>query len=106
MVMDGELETEFQRLCGGEESVSTLQVCSQLEKAVKEMRVRVMAEVAMHMRTCNPNRELIQEVTRDSANSVLGLVQRLRLRSKKGAVVAMWAEVILDVLSVIQGVLL
>lgn len=45
-MMDGELEEEFRKLCGGEDESSTLQVCTQVEKSIKEVGVLVMAEVA------------------------------------------------------------
>ncbi|VDP16094.1 unnamed protein product [Heligmosomoides polygyrus] len=76
MVTDGELEEEFQRLCGGEERHSTLEVCDQLEKAVKEVLVLVMAEVAKHMRTSNPHREAIEEVGRAAVDSAIVLVRK------------------------------
>lgn len=55
-----------------------------------------MAGVAKYICASNPNRELIEEVIRNSVNSVLRLVQRLCLSSKKGAVLVMWTKVVLD----------
>ncbi|VDL75196.1 unnamed protein product [Nippostrongylus brasiliensis] len=94
--MCGELEAEFQRLCGGEDSSGTLQVCAELGKAVKETYVRVMAEVAKHMRTSNPNRETIEKVARDSLESTLGLIESLGLRAKRAATLASWVSVVMD----------
>ncbi|VDL87459.1 unnamed protein product, partial [Nippostrongylus brasiliensis] len=95
-ITDGELEAEFQWLCGGEDNSGTLKVCAQLEKAVKETYVRVSAEVARHMRTGNPNREAIETVARESLDETLGLVANLGVSAKRAAVAAAWTSVVLD----------
>ncbi|VDO89174.1 unnamed protein product [Heligmosomoides polygyrus] len=74
-MLDVDLEEEFRKLCGGHPEPMILQVCNRLERAIKDMEVLVIAEVAKAIR----------------------LDTRAELQwSRESAIIQRWVEVVLQ----------
>ncbi|VDP00601.1 unnamed protein product [Heligmosomoides polygyrus] len=89
----GELEQEFQRLCG-DDSSETLQVCDRLLRVIKDTQTCVMAEVSRHLRTGSPGREAIEAVGLGFREEALALLSELREEGKRFAVMERWTELV------------
>ncbi|VDO62573.1 unnamed protein product [Heligmosomoides polygyrus] len=102
-----ELEEEFQRLCGEEAQVESIKLCNRVGKAIKNIEVLVMAEVARSMRCGHPIRASIEEVGKVATETAMNELGTLRVKCKESAVMEKWVQVVLDSLECntrVQGV--
>ncbi|VDL68754.1 unnamed protein product [Nippostrongylus brasiliensis] len=91
-----ELEEEFQRLCGREDQAESLQVCMRVGKAIRNVEVLVMAEVAKYMRCGHPGREGIEQVGREATEAAIEELALLRMKCKESTVIGKWVQVVLE----------
>ncbi|VDO90343.1 unnamed protein product [Heligmosomoides polygyrus] len=87
-----ELEEEFQWLCGEEAQVESIKVCNRVGRAIKNIEVLVMAEVAKSMRCGYPSRAAIEEVGRMATEAAMSELGTLRAKCKESAVVEKWVQ--------------
>ncbi|VDP11055.1 unnamed protein product [Heligmosomoides polygyrus] len=55
-----------------------------------------MAEVAKYMRCSSPNREGSEAVAQAATEAVMGMLQKLRVHCKYGAVLEKWTQAVFD----------
>ncbi|EYC35192.1 hypothetical protein Y032_1121g3635, partial [Ancylostoma ceylanicum] len=84
------LADDFNRLCGSEETC--LQVCDRAVRAVKEIAVRMGAEVSAHFRIGDGRREAVERVGEESTARAIEQVAKVRGKCEQYKELARWAN--------------
>ncbi|KAL6733854.1 hypothetical protein Aduo_004465 [Ancylostoma duodenale] len=87
------LADEFNRPAGSEET--GLQACDQAMRAVKEIAVRMRAEVATHFRIGDSRREAVERAGEESTSRAIEHVVRVRSECEQYLELARWANTLL-----------
>ncbi|KAL6738672.1 hypothetical protein Aduo_012196 [Ancylostoma duodenale] len=87
------LADEFNRPAGSEES--SLQVCDQAMWAVREIAVRMSAEVSTHFRIGDSRREAVERAGEESTSRAIEHVARVRSECEQYVKLARWANTLL-----------